>query len=64
MEQSVKNREEIQTIKMELACGFITYDEAKKKAKPVLDRINAKGMEIAKKYGRKHYPITFVEVMR
>ena len=64
MEQAKQNREDIEAIKMALGCGFISYDEAKIEAKPILDRINKKGREIAKKYGKHYYPITFNELMR
>lgn len=64
MEQAKQNREDIQEIKMSLALGYISYDEAKEEARPILDRINDRGREIAKKYGKKYYPITFTEIMR
>lgn len=64
MEEAKQNRQDIEEIKMALACGFISYEEAKVEAKPILDEINKKGREIAKKYGKNYYPITFTEVMR
>ena len=36
--------------KMQLQYGAITYDEAKKMAKPYVDAFNEKSKEIAKKY--------------
>ena len=64
MELAKQNREDIETIKMALAYGYISYDEAKIEAKPILDRINKKGKEIAKKYNKNYYPITFTEIIR
>lgn len=64
MQQAQQNRQDIEEIKIALACGFISYEEAKIEAKPILDKINKKGKEIAKKYGKKYYPITFTEIMR
>ena len=64
MEEAKQNRQDIEEIKIALACGFISYDEAKMEAKPILDKINKKGKEIAKKYGKNFHPITFTEVIR
>lgn len=64
MEQAKQNRQDIEELKLALAYGYISYDEAKTEAKPILDRINKKGKEIAKKYGKHYYPITFNELMR
>lgn len=49
-----------------LSCrmGAISYDEAKKKVEPYLERVNAKAREIAKKYGKKHYNLTFTGLVR
>lgn len=64
MQQAQQNRQDIEELKLALAYGHISYDEAKIEAKPILDKINKKGKEIAKKYGKKYYPITFTEIMR
>lgn len=63
-EQARKNREEIGNIKLALNLGQLTYAEAKEQAKPILDEINAKSRELAKKYGRSHRNLTFEEIMR
>lgn len=47
-----------------MALGWMTYDEAKEMATPVLKEMNEKGKRIAKKYGKKFYPMTFTEVVR
>lgn len=64
MEQTLQNRKDIEEIKIALALGYISYDEAKIEAKPILDRINKKGKEIAKKYNKNYYPVTFTEIIR
>ena len=44
--------------------GQISYEEAKKKAQPYLDKVNAKGSEIAKKFGKRFTPIQFSKLVR
>lgn len=57
-------RAEIENIKYLLMTGQITYYEAKDKAQPVIDEMNIKGKEIAKKYNQKFKPFTFAYLMR
>lgn len=57
-------RAKIEQIKANLIMGIITYDEAKKQAQPIIDEMNVKGLEIAKKYNRKFRPFTFTGLMR
>jgi hypothetical protein len=42
----------------------ITYDEAKKEAQPIIDAINAKNKEIAKKYNKRPSKLSFAAIMR
>ena len=51
-------------IKIKLQLGIINYDEAKKEAEPIITEMNKKGKEIAKKFGKKFKPFTFVSLMR
>ena len=44
--------------------GIISYDEAKELAKPILEEMNIKGKEIAKKYGKKFIKFTLTGFMR
>lgn len=62
--EALENRKAIADVKMALAVGEISYDEAKKKISPILNSINVRGKEIAKKYGKNYRPITFTEVIR
>ena len=62
--QAEFNRQQIANIKRALILGWINYEEAELQAKPILENINTRGREIAKKYGRKYREITFTEVMR
>lgn len=57
-------KREIENIKAELINGIISYDDAKAKAQPVIDELNRKAREIAKKYGKKHHNFTFAGLMR
>jgi len=62
--EAVKNREAIANIKRRYALGLITREQAKKEAKPIIQRINLRGQEIAKKHQVKYYPVDFVNLMR
>ena len=44
--------------------GYLTYDEAKKEAQPIIDEMNEKARVIAKKWGRKHTNFTFGALIR
>ena len=44
--------------------GQITYYQAKEKAQPIIDEMNIKGKEIAKKYNQRFKPFTFSYLMR
>ena len=57
-------RNQIQEIKMNLALGLITYEQAKEQAKPIIDEMNEKGKAIANKYNQKFRPFTFTGLMR
>ena len=63
-EKARANREVINKLKLDLNLGRLTYAEAKEQAKPILDEINAKSRELAKKYGRSHRNLTFEEIIR
>ena len=39
-------------------------EQVKLEVQPVLDEMNRRGKLIAKKYGKKFRPVTFIEVMR
>ena len=43
---------------------YLTYDEAKKEAQPIIDEMNEKARAIAKKWGRKHTNFTFGALIR
>lgn len=54
----------IDGIRRDLMSGVLTYDEAREKAQPVIDEMNALGRKIAEKYGKKHQDFTFSKLMR
>ena len=63
-EEAINNRRFFNHLKNSLDLGWLTYDETKDRAEPVLREMNKKGASIAKKYGRKYHNITFTEIMR
>ena len=62
--EAKQNREQIDAIKAGLAHGFITYEEARAQAEPIIATINAKAREIAKKYNQRPRLVTFNEILR
>lgn len=58
------NRAKIAAIKLLYDTGEISREEAKRLAQPVLDRINAKNAEVAKRHRMKPYRLDFVSAMR
>ena len=57
-------REQLECIKFKFYTGQISYYQAKEEAQPVIDEMNAKGKEIAKKYNQRFKPFTFSSLMR
>lgn len=62
--EAQQNREKIESIRAQLSRGFITYEQAKTQAAPIIASINAKAREIAKKYGMRAKLVSFNEIMR
>ena len=59
------NRIEIDDIKQRYLTGQITRQQAQQEAKPIIERINARQQEIARKHGKHNYPkTTFIGLMR
>ena len=54
----------LKNIKLWLCQGAITYEAAKKMAKPHIKTFNEKSVEIAKKHGVKSRKINFADFMR
>lgn len=62
---AIDNRTAIADIRKRYATGEISREEAKQLAQPVLDSINLKQAEIAKKYGKKNYSkMDFISLIR
>lgn len=57
-------RSQIEQLKFLLVTGRITYDEAKEMAEPIIEKMNERGKEIAKKHNQKFRPFTFTGLMR
>lgn len=64
MDTAIQNRKAINHIKNALSLGWITYDEAKEMAQPIIDDINKRAIEIAKKHKVKPGLVNFVSLMR
>ena len=65
LDAAAKNREDIADIRRRYLSGQITREQAKLEAAPVLERINTKMQEIAKKHGKRNYPkLDFIGIMR
>lgn len=62
--QAHENRAKIAEIRMKLAIGALTYEEANKAAQPCIQRMNTRGAEIAKETGIKFRPLSFAFLMR
>lgn len=59
-----KNRAKIDLIKVRLYGGQITFAQAMEEVEPLVDEMNAKGKEIARKYKRRYTKITASYVLR
>ena len=65
LDNAVANREAIAHIKSLYLRGKISREVAEALAEPVINRINKRQQEIAKKYGKRNYPKTsFASLMR
>jgi hypothetical protein len=64
LDNAVANREAIQDIKRRYLRAEITREQAKLEAAPIIERINKRGAEISKKWGRRYAPQTFIGLMR
>jgi hypothetical protein len=58
------NRAKIEYIRGRLLAGVIDYETAKAEAAPVIAEMNARGAEIARKYGQRFRPFSFGYLMR
>lgn len=63
-QEAVSNLEAIAQIRRDYHSGVIDRDEAKRRAEPVIKRINDAGALIAKKHKRRHNPVNFTQLMR
>ena len=57
-------RTAIATIRNDLNCGYLSYDEAKEKASYFIDIMNTKAKEVAKQFGKKPPKFNFASLMR
>lgn len=64
MQQAVTNQTKIQDIRRRMLTGAISYEQAKAEAQPIIDAINAKAVEVAKRHNVKPGKLNFAAVMR
>lgn len=57
-------RFQLETLKMRMLSGSLTYEQAKEEAQPIIDEMNKKAQEIARRYHRRHKKFTFSQLMR
>ena len=57
-------RAQIEDVRRDYLRGTISYEEAKMKDAPIIERMNEKAREIARKYGRKPQVFSFAALMR
>ena len=62
--QAMHNVQAIQEIKTALDLGYISYEQARLQAQPIINNINQKAIELAKKYKTKPQLVTFYSIMR
>lgn len=56
--------EELDKIRSTYFIGLLTYEEAKVQCQPILDKMNERAKEIAKKHGKKPLVIKFAGLFR
>ncbi len=63
-DEAISNRMAIAEIRRRYYSNEITREEAKQLAEPILERVNIRAKEIAKKHDKKPYKIDFTNAMR
>ncbi len=63
-DKAVENRDAIAQIKTKMVLGQLTREEAKREAKPIIDEMNERIIEIGKEYGVKPKLLSFISLMR
>lgn len=56
--------DKLRAIRAQMLSGFLTYDEAKREAAPVIAEMNKRSKEIAAQHGVRFKPVSFAAVMR
>lgn len=62
--QAITNTEAIHSIRVRFLDGDISYIEAQELAKPIIEAMNVKNKELAKKYGVRPKKLYFSSMMR
>jgi hypothetical protein len=61
---AMEARQELALVVLRVSTGGLGYDDGFVQAAPLLDVINNRGVEIAKKHGRRYAPLTFGKALR
>jgi hypothetical protein len=64
MQTAIKNQEAISEVKRRYFQGEYSYEEAKRAVAPIVEEINTRGREIAKKHGVRYHSVSIASVMR
>jgi polyhydroxyalkanoate synthesis regulator phasin len=64
MQNAISNQEQMKAIRQAMLRGDITYEQARVQAQPIINQINAKSKEIAKKYNMSASKVSFAAMMR
>lgn len=62
--KGLRNRDEVNFIRYRLLQGLISYEQARAEAQPIIDRMNARGAEIARESGMRFRPLTLSYLLR
>lgn len=62
--KAIQNRNQIESIRHRMNSGELSYEEAQKEAKPIIDAMNERMAEISKEHGFKPKKLSFKYLMR
>lgn len=62
--EAYEQRQRLERIKARMDTGQITYQQAREEAQPIIDWVNNRAEEVAKKYGKKPIKLDFTYLMR
>lgn len=63
-DEAIKNRTEIENVRFLYMTGEINRQRAEELAKPVIERMNIKAVEVAKRHKKRPILFNFITLMR